>query len=103
LDIQSAYRIIPVHPDDRSLLGMRWQGAICLDAALAFGLRSPPKIFSAAADALLWIIFKKGATEAIHYLDDFYFVGLQDLVSARRTWPGHWTHADSLTFQSLYP
>ena len=24
LDIQSAYRIVPVHPADRALLGMRW-------------------------------------------------------------------------------
>lgn len=45
LDIRSAYRMIPVHPDDRSLLGMRWQGTVCLDAALPFGLRSAPKIF----------------------------------------------------------
>ena len=28
IDLQNAYRIVPVHPDDRSLLGMKWQGKL---------------------------------------------------------------------------
>ena len=28
IDTQSAYGIISVHPDDRSFLGMRWQGIV---------------------------------------------------------------------------
>ena len=67
-----------MHPDDRGLLGMRWQGSVCLDAALPFGLRSAPKIFSAVADALLWITFRNGITWGIHYLDDFLFCGTPD-------------------------
>ena len=51
LDLQSAYRVIPVHGEDRHLLGMRWNGRIYLDTALPFELRSAPKIFSAVADA----------------------------------------------------
>ena len=43
LDIESAYRIIPVHPDDRSLLGMVWKGRLYVDSSLPFGLRSAPK------------------------------------------------------------
>ena len=31
LDIQSAYRIIPVHPDDRWPLGMRWKDDTYID------------------------------------------------------------------------
>ena len=46
LDLQSAYKVIPVHGDDRHLLGVRWNGRVCLDTALPFGLRSAPKIFS---------------------------------------------------------
>ena len=98
LDIQNAYRIIPVHPDDR---GMRWQGSICLDAALPFGLRSAPKIFSAVADTLLWVMFNNGVTEAIHYLDDFFFVDHQTLTNARRIWPAPWARARSSASQSL--
>ena len=47
IDIQSAYHIIPVHPDDRWLVGMSWEGALNIDTVLAFGLRSAPKIFNA--------------------------------------------------------
>ncbi len=34
VDIESAYRIIPVNPDDRPLLGMRWNGKLYIDTAL---------------------------------------------------------------------
>ena len=26
LDLAKAYRMVPVHPEDRRLLGMKWQG-----------------------------------------------------------------------------
>ncbi len=45
MDVKSAYRIVPVHPGDRWLLGMRWQGQLFIDTALPFGLRSAPKPF----------------------------------------------------------
>ena len=53
LDLQSAYRVIPVHSDVRLLLGMRWIGRVCLDTALLFGLRSAGKIFSAGGGCLV--------------------------------------------------
>ena len=37
LDLESAYRIVPVHPDDRGLLGMEWKGGWYVDTALPFG------------------------------------------------------------------
>ena len=43
VDIKSAYRMVPVHLEDRLLLGMSWNGALHMDAALAFGLCSAPK------------------------------------------------------------
>ena len=43
IDIKSAYRIVPVYPDDCLLLGMSWGGQLYLDATLPFGLRSAPK------------------------------------------------------------
>ena len=39
LDIQRAYRNVPVHPEDRPLLGMEWEGQVFVDAVLPFGLR----------------------------------------------------------------
>ena len=52
MDIESAYRIIPVHPDDRELLGVKWRGKLYVDKALSFGLQSACKIFTSVADAV---------------------------------------------------
>lgn len=52
IDIAHAYRNVPVHPDDRHLLGMLWDGSLYVDTVLPFGLRSAPKIFSAISDSL---------------------------------------------------
>ena len=78
VDVKHAYRNIPVHPDDRWLLGMTWEGALYIDTALPFGLRSAPKIFTAIADAVEWIARRQGVRFSIHYLDDFLIVGAPD-------------------------
>ena len=45
LDLKAAYRHVPVHPDDQSLLAIRWGGATYLDTALPFG-SAPPQRYS---------------------------------------------------------
>lgn len=60
VDIKSAYRLVPVHPDARPLLGVMWKGVYYIDAMLSFGLRSAPKIFTAVADALEWCVHQWG-------------------------------------------
>ena len=94
-DLKSVYHMVPVHPHDRLLLGMRWDmarptctgkvtalGVLCcfalfvcltllasfflpshlsfknmyVDRALPFGLRSAPKLFTALADTLEWMM-----------------------------------------------
>jgi hypothetical protein len=60
MDIKQAYRNVLIHPHDRPLLGMCWEGTVYVDAALPFGLRTAPLIFSALADTLQWIMQKKG-------------------------------------------
>ena len=75
-DVESAYRNVPVHPEDRYLLGMKWQGNYFIDMALPFGLRSAPFIFSSFADLLEWILkHNYGLNFLLHYLDDFYTLG----------------------------
>ena len=54
IDIESAYRLVPVHPADRPLQAVQWDGAIYVDPMLPFGLRQAPKIFNAMADGLEW-------------------------------------------------
>ena len=73
-DIKEAYRMVPVHPEDQHLLGVRWDQTVYIDRMLPFGLRSAPKLFSAVADAIQWIIHRKGITKGLHYLDDFILV-----------------------------
>ena len=78
-DIESAYRIVPVHLDDRFLLGMQWRGNFFIDLALPFGLRSAPYIFSAIADLLEWIVRCNYHVAFLkHYLDDFHNLGPPD-------------------------
>ena len=82
-DVKEAYRMLPIHPHDQPLLGMQWEGLTYTDLALPFGLRSAPKIFSAVADALQWILVQKGINNLLHYLDDFIFVA-KSLDKAKR-------------------
>ena len=75
IDEEQAYRNIPVHPEDRHLLGMAWEVEVYVDAQLPFGLRSAPMIFSAVTDALERIVQDRGISYCMHYLDDFLTVG----------------------------
>ena len=74
-DLKAAYRQVPVHPDDRWLLGMALEDELYIDTTLPFGLRSAPMIFSSLAEALAIIIRNKGVQGLDHYLDDFSLVG----------------------------
>ena len=78
LDLKSAYRMVPVHPEDRQLLGMKWKDKTWLDTTLLFRLRSAPKLFNFLANCLQWIFQKHIPGTVIHYLDDFLFVGAPD-------------------------
>ena len=75
VDIAHAYRNVPVHPVDRSLLGMSWKGSVVVDCTLPFGLRSAPKIFCAISDTLEWVLRQEGITSCLHYIDDFLTAG----------------------------
>ena len=76
-DSHSAYRQVPVHREDQSLLGLEWRGRTYMyrDRALPFGLRSAPKLFTAVADSLAWAFQCNGIVNCVHYLDDFLFWG----------------------------
>ena len=79
VDLQGAFRIIPEHPDDRRLLGMRWEGMI--DVAVM-------KLYNAVADAMLWILEKSDGVDGLHYLDDLLVFGAPDSQQCRESWPG---------------
>ena len=56
---------------DRQLLGINWDNRGFVDLALPFGLRSAPKIFTAFADVVAWMLHSQGLPFLLHYLDDF--------------------------------
>ena len=76
VDLKSAFRLIPVRPNDRALLGCFWQASYYVDLQLPFGLRSAPAIFNRLADALEYILVHNyGIEDLLHYLDDFFTCG----------------------------
>ena len=77
--------MVPVHPLDQHLTGIKWNNTTYRDTALPFGLRSAPKIFTAVADALTWAMLTNGATNFLHYLDDFLFMGPAGNSSTKRS------------------
>ena len=72
-DLKSAFRLIPVHPEDWHLLGIYWQQQYYVDLYLPFGLRSAPFLFNQLSDALEWVLKHNcGLQHVLHILDDFF-------------------------------
>ena len=85
LDIKSAFRLCPVHPEDHHLLGFQWDGEFYYDRVLPFGLSSAPYIFDCLAHAIEWIAKHQGVATILHYLDDFFLVGKPDSPECERS------------------
>ena len=49
VDIKSAFRLLPVHSADKSLLAMQWGNSIYINGCLPFRLRSAPNLFNIMA------------------------------------------------------
>ena len=75
IDIQHAFRNIPINPEDCIYLGMCWCLDLYIDTVLPFGLREAPKLFNAIADAVEWILLHTGVTNLMRCLDDFLTIG----------------------------
>ena len=75
IDIESAYRCIPVRPADWSLQGMQWQGKFYFDIVMQFGLASATAIFEWYSSAAEYIAKRTQSIEfTAHYVDDFITV-----------------------------
>ena len=74
VDIEAAFRIMPIAPKDSPLLGFKWRGLYYMDAVLPLGCSSACAIFETFSTALEWVAMHKlGVTKAIHVIDDFLF------------------------------
>lgn len=52
-DIESTFRLIPVHPDGYELLNMYWDGRYYHDKVLTFVLQSALYLFNQLSDVIL--------------------------------------------------
>ena len=74
-DIKSAFCIIPIHPADYSLLGMKVDNLYYFDQCLPMGLSSSCNIFEAFSTTFEWLsVHCLGASSVLHILDDFLFI-----------------------------
>ena len=75
-DIQSAFRLLPVHPSDFCLLGFKFNGYWYVDKAMPMGCSVACAAFESFSTFLEWAASaRSNSLHITHYLDDFLFVG----------------------------
>ena len=75
-DIQEAFQLIPIRPQDYPLLGFTWQGMFYHDKVLPMGSAVSCQTLEHFSRALQWILQSHfNVVNVTHLLDDFIFVG----------------------------
>ncbi|XP_069133139.1 uncharacterized protein [Argopecten irradians] len=75
-DIESAFRLIPIHPNDYELLGFQIEGKFYFDRVLPMGCSISCRLFETFSSAIHWVMENKyHVAGMVHILDDFLFVG----------------------------
>ena len=81
-DIESAFRLLPVHPSDFHLLGMKLDNLYYVDKALPMGASCSPALFETFSTFLEWVVKKEIGIDSIcHYADDFLLVSSNSRLS----------------------
>ncbi|XDV33697.1 hypothetical protein PO909_004007, partial [Leuciscus waleckii] len=84
VDITSAFKVMPIHPDFWHLFGIRWNEKYYFAVRLTFGCKSSPKIFDMLSEALCWILQNNYAIPyLIHLLDDFLVISPSNFPPAK--------------------
>jgi hypothetical protein len=80
LDLQAAYRSVPIHPSDYRVTGLKWcfQGdyrpTYLFDARLPFGSSHGPAHFHRLSQAIRRCMQRRGYKDIVAYIDDFLVV-----------------------------
>jgi hypothetical protein len=78
LDVEAAYKQVPVRPQDWHLLGFVFDGKFYYERVLPFGLRSSCRLWDMFAAALHFLCEHQLGVAVphfvVHYVDDFLFV-----------------------------
>jgi hypothetical protein len=85
-DIKSAFRLLPINPDDFSLLGFKFAGSYYFDKCLPMGAKCSCRKFEAFSTFLEWCVQRDsvGEGEVFHYLDDFLFSSVANSTGCER-------------------
>ena len=74
-DITDAFKIVPVHPSQWPLFGVKWDSNFYFGVRLTFGCKSSPCIFNHVSEALCWILLNRVRVPSVlHLLDDFLLI-----------------------------
>ena len=74
-DIKSAFRLLPMHPKDFEVLGVKFEGKYYLDKCLPMGVRCAPAYFETFSTFIEYCVRERsGSNGIIHYVDDFLCV-----------------------------
>lgn len=76
IDIENAFRILPVYPDDFNLLGFTLNNFYFIDKCLPMGCALSCSLFEKLASFLEWLTRSRSNKGILHhYLDDYIFLG----------------------------
>jgi hypothetical protein len=75
-DIESAFRILPISPQDYHKLGIQWNNEYYYDKRLPMGASISCSTFEELSKSIQWILQNKFQVENVsHILDNFIFIG----------------------------
>jgi len=72
VDLTSAYRSVPTHPDHWPHQCVEWEGVGYADISLPFGVRSAVPLFDRLTQAIIRKVRSEGTAAALGYIDDFW-------------------------------
>lgn len=80
VDIKSAYRHIPLHPQSQRVTGLKWRFSdgtetYFYDAKLPFGARAAPTIFHRLSQSVKRMMSRRGFDLMVAFQDDFLIIG----------------------------
>lgn len=75
MDVKAAFKQVPVRPEDRPLLGLKWAGLWYYELVLPFGLRTSGHRWEMYATALHYFIEHHLLVDfVVHYVDDYLLI-----------------------------
>ena len=78
-DIESAFRLLPIHPEDFCLIGMKIGDLLFVDKSLPMGASCSPAHFETFSTFVEWVVkLESNSENVVHYCDDFLLCGTSD-------------------------